>query len=147
MSRYKKFTYGLFFGSFLVLMFLGWGTFLSLLMAGVMSLGIQFSMNIFLARSSKGIKLKKRLSGPDVFAGIMGIVFAGTVIFAVTLEIIWPTSTDGTSSSSSSSGYSYCASVAKDDLQACMNRGNDEADWRICERDYNYMMAGCTATE
>ena len=142
MSRYKKFTYGLFFGSFLVLMFLGWGAFLSLLMAGVMSLGI-----LLLARSSKGIKLKKRLSASHIIDGIIGIVFAGTVIFVVTLEIIWPTSTDGTASSSASSGYSYCASEAEEDLRACMNRGYDEADWRICERDYNYMMAGCTATE
>ena len=81
-----------------------------------------------------------------MFYAVMGIIFAGIIIWAAVLSSM--TTNSVSSSSSSSSGYSYCASVAEDDLRSCMNRaGSDESKWRACERDYTYMMAGCTAKE
>jgi len=148
-SDFKFIPFGLiiFFVFLIAFIIIGWGFILSLLAAGISAFGLFFSLNVFLDTSSKGIKFSENRHGSDVFYGVMGIIFAGIVIFAAVLSGMgYPKSTS--TSSSSSSGYSYCASVAEDDLRSCMSRaGSDERKWRACERDYNYMMAGCTATE
>jgi hypothetical protein len=55
-------------------------------------------------------------------------------------------SSSSSSSSSLSPGAARCLKVAEADLKACVAR-SPESEWTSCERDYKYMMAGCTATE
>ena len=146
--KYVKFALGLFIASFLLAIALNWGGILSFFLAVFLSLGIWVSFNIFLDISIKGVKLTKIHSIQEVMFGMLGTLFAIFSITFLILSIKNPIQdSSSSSSSSSSSGYSYCASVAEDDLRACMNRTSNEAAWRTCQRDYNYMMAGCTATE
>tara|TARA_Y100000996_G_C22498829_1_gene633530 strand:+ start:123 stop:902 length:780 start_codon:yes stop_codon:yes gene_type:complete len=55
-------------------------------------------------------------------------------------------SSSSSSSSSLSPGAARCLRVAKADLDACV-ASRPESRWNSCKRDYEDMLAGCSATE
>tara|TARA_B100001559_G_C16394962_1_gene573018 strand:- start:207 stop:773 length:567 start_codon:yes stop_codon:yes gene_type:complete len=142
---YQGFSLVLFIASLVSGVISNLGFFLSLIAAAFISVGMFFGLNVFFHISIKGVRLRKIHGGQDVFYGAIGIIVSLSFISLLTFGLMYPP--NSSSSSSSSSGYSYCARVAEDDLRDCMNRSYDESEWRRCERNYNYTMAGCTATE